>query len=117
MNRVSLGSGSPDWAKEPLSALVPIDTTIPAASFRLQTEGTPPEDAFNPAVKRSGWQPPRDTGLWSAADAVRSKVWGALEPQTAEHLKVRLSLCACCPRMLLLTESRLPRCVGCQSAP
>lgn len=57
--------------------------------MHLQTEGTPPEEAFNPTVKRSGWQPPRDTGLWAATDAVRSKVWGALDPPTAEHLKVR----------------------------
>lgn len=41
----------------------------------LAAEGTPPDDAFNPAVKRSGWKPPADSGLWATADAVRAEVW------------------------------------------
>ena len=40
----------------------------------LQTEGTPPEHAFNPAVKRSGWQAPEDSGLWKIADSVEQSV-------------------------------------------
>lgn len=40
----------------------------------MQSEGTPPAEAFNPAVKRSGWQPPTDSGLWSTADAVEKLV-------------------------------------------
>ena len=46
-------------------------------SFRLlglQSEGTPPEAAFNPVVKRSGWQPPQDSGLWKIADDLEQKV-------------------------------------------
>ena len=40
----------------------------------VQAEGTPPEEAFNPAVKRSGWQAPKDTGLWRIADDLEKKV-------------------------------------------
>jgi hypothetical protein len=39
----------------------------------LRTEGTPPAEAFAPAVKRSGWKPPEDSGIWAAADAVAEK--------------------------------------------
>ena len=42
--------------------------------LRVQAEGTPPEEAFNPAVKRSGWQAPKDTGLWRIADGLEKKV-------------------------------------------
>ncbi len=61
-------------------------------AYHAQTEGKPPEDAFNPVVKRSGWQPPQDTGLWGAADAVQAKVWHALEQPTREHLQVCICL-------------------------
>ena len=40
----------------------------------LAAEGTPPEEAFAPAVKRSGWKPPADTGLWRVADELKDKV-------------------------------------------
>lgn len=40
----------------------------------MQSEGTPPEEAFNPKVKRSGWKAPEDTGLWKIADIVEKKV-------------------------------------------
>lgn len=36
----------------------------------LQSEATPGEDEMNPTVKRSGWHPPEDTGLWAIADRV-----------------------------------------------
>ena len=36
----------------------------------LQSEATPGEDEMNPTVKRSGWHPPEDTGLWAVADRV-----------------------------------------------
>ena len=39
----------------------------------LRTEGTPPPEAFAPAVKRSGWQKPEDSGIWGAADRVADK--------------------------------------------
>lgn len=54
----------------------------------VQTEGKPPEEAFNPAVKRSGWQPPRDSGLWEVTDALQQRLWGVLPPQVSEHLRV-----------------------------
>ena len=41
----------------------------------LASEARPPAEAFSPAVKRSGWKPPRDTGLWDTADAVKTQVW------------------------------------------
>ncbi len=40
----------------------------------LRSEAKPPEEAFNPAVKRSGWQPPQDTGLWEIAGQVQDRV-------------------------------------------
>ena len=40
----------------------------------LQSEGTPGEDEMNPTVKRSGWRPPEDTGLWGIADRVLLQV-------------------------------------------
>ena len=39
----------------------------------LRTEGTPPPEAFAPAVKRSGWAKPEDSGIWGAADRVADK--------------------------------------------
>eukprot|EP00208_Stichococcus_sp_RCC1054_P001997 CAMPEP_0206143372 /NCGR_PEP_ID=MMETSP1473-20131121/20292_1 /ASSEMBLY_ACC=CAM_ASM_001109 /TAXON_ID=1461547 /ORGANISM="Stichococcus sp, Strain RCC1054" /LENGTH=1452 /DNA_ID=CAMNT_0053538737 /DNA_START=218 /DNA_END=4576 /DNA_ORIENTATION=- len=56
----------------------------------LRTEGKPPEEAFNPAVKRSGWQPPRDTGLWDVTDRLQLRVWEVLDPAVADHLKAEL---------------------------
>ena len=40
----------------------------------LAAEGTPPAEAFAPAVKRSGWKPPADTGLWRVADELKDTV-------------------------------------------
>ena len=40
----------------------------------LQSEATPGEDEMNPTVKRSGWHPPEDTGLWAIADRVLVEV-------------------------------------------
>ena len=40
----------------------------------LQSEATPGEDEMNPTVKRSGWHPPEDTGLWAIADRVVTEV-------------------------------------------
>eukprot|EP00884_Botryococcus_braunii_P016006 jgi/Botrbrau1/3089/Bobra.0070s0075.1 len=56
----------------------------------LKAEGTPPEEAFNPTVKRSGWQPPSDTGLWSAADQVCQQVWQVLAEDKMARLKAEL---------------------------
>lgn len=40
----------------------------------LQSEATPGEDEMNPTVKRSGWHPPEDTGLWAIADRIAVEV-------------------------------------------
>ena len=53
---------------------VDLDNTLEIANSYLQTEGTPPEEAFNPTVKRSGWQAPADSGLWKIADSVEQSV-------------------------------------------
>ena len=42
-------------------------------------------------MKRSGWQPPQDTGLWKAADRVSQEVWGVLQTDQRDRLKARLS--------------------------
>lgn len=39
----------------------------------LRSEARPPEEAFNPKVKRSGWQAPEDTGLWDTANDVKDQ--------------------------------------------
>ena len=39
----------------------------------LRSEARPPDEAFNPAVKRSGWQAPEDTGLWDTANEVKDQ--------------------------------------------
>ena len=41
--------------------------------WALETEMRPPEEAFNPTIKRSGWEPPQDTGLWDAAGSLRRR--------------------------------------------
>jgi phosphatidylinositol 4-kinase len=57
---------------------------------QLLSEGTPPEEAFNPAVKRSNWSPPQDTGLWSVADRVRDSLLAELHGGVRERLDAEL---------------------------
>jgi phosphatidylinositol 4-kinase len=57
---------------------------------QLNSEGTPPEEAFNPAVKRSNWSPPVDTGLWSIADRVKLRLWETLHGPVREQLDAQL---------------------------
>ena len=42
--------------------------------WNLDGEKTPPPEAFNPAVKRSGWRPPEDSGLWEVTEGVLTSV-------------------------------------------
>ena len=42
--------------------------------WALETEMRPPEEAFNPTIKRSGWEPPQDTGLWDAAGSLKDRI-------------------------------------------
>jgi len=53
---------------------------------QLLSEGTPPDEAFAPEVKRAGWQPPSDTGLWTVADSAYHKLLNSLKGQVREHL-------------------------------
>ncbi|KAG1666312.1 hypothetical protein FOA52_004794 [Chlamydomonas sp. UWO 241] len=53
--------------------------------WALKTEEKPPEEAFNPAVKRSGWQPPLDVGLWAISAQLRAKVVASLSPVSREY--------------------------------
>lgn len=53
--------------------------------WALATEQRPPDEAFNPEVKRSGWQPPKDTGLWALAGALRTQVEGGLAGPSQEY--------------------------------
>lgn len=39
----------------------------------LRSEARPPDEAFNPTVKRSGWKAPEDTGLWDTANEVKDQ--------------------------------------------
>mmetsp|Transcript_5421 Transcript_5421/g.16419 ORF Transcript_5421/g.16419 Transcript_5421/m.16419 type:complete len:869 (+) Transcript_5421:97-2703(+) len=41
--------------------------------WQLNGEKTPPDEVFNPVIKRSGWKPPEDAGLWKISDAVLSR--------------------------------------------
>ncbi|KAL4452207.1 hypothetical protein ABPG75_007869 [Micractinium tetrahymenae] len=58
---------------------------------QLLSEGTPPDEAFNPTVKRSNWSPPADTGLWGIADRMRQRVLGELHGPVMERLQAELS--------------------------
>lgn len=53
---------------------------------QLLSEGTPPAEAFAPEVKRAGWQPPSDTGLWTVADATYKTLLESLKGQVRDHL-------------------------------
>ena len=53
--------------------------------WALQTEMQPPEEAFNPEVKRSGWKPPKDYGLWEVSGALRGRVLSSLSPPSRSY--------------------------------
>ncbi|KAK9812698.1 hypothetical protein WJX72_002251 [[Myrmecia] bisecta] len=57
----------------------------------LKSEGTPPAEARDPPVKRAGWTPPADTGLWRIADLVAEKVWRCLPPDKTLYLRAELA--------------------------
>lgn len=42
--------------------------------WALETEEKPGEAEFNPEVKRSGWQPPSDNGLWTPCATLKSQI-------------------------------------------
>eukprot|EP00889_Picochlorum_renovo_P003554 jgi/Picre1/30584/NNA_005946.t1 len=53
---------------------------------QLLSEGTPPDEAFTPEVKRSNWAPPSDTGLWRIADETRQTLMSSLKGEIKDHL-------------------------------
>lgn len=53
---------------------------------QLISEGTPPDEAFTPEVKRSNWSPPSDTGLWSIADTILKRLEDSLHGDVKNHL-------------------------------
>ena len=59
----------------------------------LSAEGTPPPEAFSsPAVKRSGWSPPENTGgLWAVADELKAAVWRAMPPEKLDRLRAEVA--------------------------
>lgn len=58
----------------------------------LSAEGRPPPEAFtSPAVKRSGWTPPEDTGLWAVADELKGLVWQAMPAEKLERLMAEVA--------------------------
>jgi phosphatidylinositol 4-kinase len=57
---------------------------------QLAAEGTPPAEAFAPAVRRSGWAPPSDSGLWAPADRVRGRLRRELAGPVRDHLAAEL---------------------------
>lgn len=42
--------------------------------WALETEERPSDSEFNPEVKRSGWQPPCDSGLWTPCQELKQDV-------------------------------------------
>ena len=59
--------------------------------YTLKAEGTPPGEAFAPAIKRSGWRPPADTGLWAIADDLARRVWATMPADKLAHLEAELA--------------------------
>ncbi|KIY94287.1 phosphatidylinositol 4-kinase [Monoraphidium neglectum] len=53
--------------------------------WALASEARPPEEAFDPEVKRSGWQPPKDTGLWEVSQAVRRQIEAGMTREQREY--------------------------------
>lgn len=58
--------------------------------WALETEAKPPAEAFNPEIKRSGWEPPRDTGLWSACGALKQRLMSELPTDELRYIKSEL---------------------------
>jgi hypothetical protein len=50
--------------------------------WALETEEKPSEAEFDPEVKRSGWEPPSDNGLWEPCALLKSRIIERL-PETA----------------------------------
>lgn len=55
--------------------------------WALDAEQKPPDSEFSPEIKRSGWQPPQDTGLWDICQAVKDTVLKRLDSQAKEYFE------------------------------
>jgi phosphatidylinositol 4-kinase A len=55
--------------------------------WALETEERPEDSEFNPEIKRSGWQPPVDTGLWAVCKAVKAAVLSHLSPKELAYFE------------------------------
>eukprot|EP00798_Chlamydomonas_sp_ICE-L_P027721 gene27721-7367_t len=53
--------------------------------WALKTEEKPPEEEFNPEVKRSGWEAPKDFGLWDIAERLQEQALAVLTPASREY--------------------------------
>lgn len=56
----------------------------------LRSEFKPPDEAMNPEIKRSGWKPPADTGLWGLTERVHGRIYNLLSPKDAEFLDAEM---------------------------
>lgn len=59
--------------------------------WNLEGEKSPPKEAFNPVIKRSGWKPPTDTGLWKPAEETSERIVSTLSPARKEKMQNLLS--------------------------
>jgi len=59
--------------------------------WQLKGEKTPPKEAFNPVIKRSGWKPPEDVGLWKVSDRLLSNFSAAVPAKTKEMVRYQVS--------------------------
>lgn len=55
--------------------------------WALDTETRPDDAEFNPEIKRSGWQPPADTGLWAPCGAIKASVLSRLTPKARAYFE------------------------------
>lgn len=55
--------------------------------WALETEERPGDSEFNPEVKRSGWQPPRDSGLWKPCQELKESILQQLPAQAKEYFE------------------------------
>lgn len=49
--------------------------------FMCRSEFKPPPEAMNPSIKRSGWKPPIDTGLWAVTRTLYNRISSLLSEQ------------------------------------
>jgi phosphatidylinositol 4-kinase len=59
--------------------------------WQLNGEKTPPNEAFNPVIKRSGWKPPQDVGLWKVSDQIISRFHSSLTASVGGSLTYQVS--------------------------